>query len=58
MRQLRNGKAEHRTLDSFAESLLYVNMLYNKMYGFETRRVPAHAPHLIDKHIMSQLQRK
>lgn len=55
---MRHGKAKHRTLDSFAESLLYVNMLYNKMYGFETRRVPAHAPHLIEKNIMNQLQEK
>lgn len=52
------GKPRNRVLDSFAESLLHVNLLYNKVYGFETRRVPAHAPHLIDKHIMSQLQEK
>lgn len=50
--------SKHRILDSFAESLLHVNMLYNKVYGFETRRVPAHAPHLIEKHIMSELQEK
>ncbi|XP_034233894.1 N-acetylglucosamine-1-phosphotransferase subunits alpha/beta [Thrips palmi] len=57
-RQIWYGKSKHRILDSFAESLLYVNMMYNKEYGFETRRVPAHAPHLIEKHIMSELQER
>ncbi|KAK3907559.1 N-acetylglucosamine-1-phosphotransferase subunits alpha/beta [Frankliniella fusca] len=57
-RQIWYGKSKHRILDSFAESLLHVNMLYNQVYGFETRRVPAHAPHLIDKHIMQELQEK
>lgn len=57
-RQVWYGKSKHRILDSFAESLLYVNMMYNKEYGFETRRVPAHAPHLIEKHIMSELQER
>lgn len=57
-RQIWYGKSKHRILDSFAESLLHVNMLYNRVYGFETRRVPAHAPHLIEKHIMGELQEK
>ncbi|XP_049840079.1 N-acetylglucosamine-1-phosphotransferase subunits alpha/beta isoform X3 [Schistocerca gregaria] len=44
--------------DSFAGSLLYVNRLYNKEFGFEVRKVPAHMPHLIDKKIMEDLQRR
>lgn len=46
----------NRKLDTFAESLLHVNRIFNKMYGFKLRKVPAHMPHLIDKSIMSELQ--
>jgi hypothetical protein len=42
--------------DTFAESLLYVNRLYNKEFGFEPRKVPAHMPHLIDINVMEHLQ--
>ncbi|XP_054272957.1 N-acetylglucosamine-1-phosphotransferase subunits alpha/beta [Macrosteles quadrilineatus] len=45
-----------RKLDTFAESLLHVNSLLNKRYGYKARKVPSHMPHLIDKHIMSDLQ--
>ncbi|XP_023723247.1 N-acetylglucosamine-1-phosphotransferase subunits alpha/beta isoform X3 [Cryptotermes secundus] len=47
------GKKPH---DTFAESLLYVNRLYNQEFGFEPRKVPAHMPHLIDIDIMESLQ--
>jgi hypothetical protein len=42
--------------DTFAESLLYVNRLYNQEFGFEPRKVPAHMPHLIDIDVMEHLQ--
>jgi UDP-N-acetylglucosamine-lysosomal-enzyme len=42
--------------DTFANSLKYVNILYTKTFGAESRRVPAHMPHMIDKHIMTELQ--
>ena len=42
--------------DTFAESLLYVNRLYNREFGFEPRKVPAHMPHLINIDIMENLQ--
>ncbi|KAJ4439262.1 hypothetical protein ANN_07382 [Periplaneta americana] len=42
--------------DTFAESLLYVNRLYNQEFGFEPRKVPAHMPHLIDIDVMERLQ--
>lgn len=47
------GKKPH---DTFAESLLYVNRLYNQEFGFEPRKVPAHMPHLIDIDVMERLQ--
>lgn len=45
-----------RKLDTFAESLLHVNALLNKRYGYKARKVPAHMPHFVDKHIMTNLQ--
>ncbi|XP_033190663.1 N-acetylglucosamine-1-phosphate transferase subunits alpha and beta [Bombus vancouverensis nearcticus] len=51
-------KLRTRQLDTYAESLLYVNRIYNMAYGFERRRVPAHMPHLIDKWIVADMQRK
>lgn len=45
-----------KSRDTFAESLLYVNRLYNQEFGFEPRKVPAHMPHLIDVDIMERLQ--
>nr|XP_012153616.1 PREDICTED: N-acetylglucosamine-1-phosphotransferase subunits alpha/beta isoform X2 [Megachile rotundata] len=47
-----------RQLDTYAESLLYVNRIYNIAYGFERRKVPAHMPHLIDKWIATDMQTK
>lgn len=47
-----------RGLDTYAESLLYVNKIYNTVYGLERRRVPAHMPHLIDKWVVTSMQRK
>lgn len=51
-------KLRTRQLDTYAESLLYVNRIYNMAYGFERRRVPAHMPHLIDKWIVADMQQK
>ncbi|XP_019882815.2 N-acetylglucosamine-1-phosphotransferase subunits alpha/beta isoform X2 [Camponotus floridanus] len=47
-----------RGLDTYAESLLYVNKIYNVAYGLERRKVPAHMPHLIDKWIVNDMQEK
>ncbi len=49
----------HRTrrlMDAYADSLLHVNSLYNKAYGHEARKVPAHMPHMIDRDVMAELQ--
>lgn len=51
-------KRKKRQLDTYAESLLYVNKIYNIIYGFDRRKVPAHMPHLIDKWIVDSMQRK
>lgn len=51
-------KHRSRKLDTYAESLLYVNKIYNLAYGFERRRVPAHMPHLLDKSIVEDMHKK
>lgn len=51
-------KKKTRNLDTYAESLLYVNKIYNKAYGLERRRVPAHMPHLLDRTIITEMQEK
>ena len=43
-------------IDTFGESLKYVNRLYSRKYGSEARKVPAHMPHFIDTRIMRNLQ--
>ena len=45
-----------RLLDTFGDSLKYVNRLYNKRYGASARKVPSHMPHMIDVSIMHELQ--
>lgn len=42
--------------DTFADSLRYVNKLLNSQFGFTSRKVPAHMPHMIDRLIMQELQ--
>lgn len=45
-----------RLLDTFGDSLRHVNRLYNKLYGFLPRKVPAHMPHMINRDVMIELQ--
>uniref|UniRef100_W5NDH4 N-acetylglucosamine-1-phosphate transferase subunits alpha and beta n=1 Tax=Lepisosteus oculatus TaxID=7918 RepID=W5NDH4_LEPOC len=42
--------------DTFADSLRYVNRLLNGQFGFTSRKVPAHMPHMIDRLVMQELQ--
>ncbi|XP_030635121.1 N-acetylglucosamine-1-phosphotransferase subunits alpha/beta isoform X2 [Chanos chanos] len=52
-----DGAAAARKLhDTFADSLRYVNKLLNSQFGFASRKVPAHMPHMIDRLIMQELQ--
>ncbi|XP_067284514.1 N-acetylglucosamine-1-phosphotransferase subunits alpha/beta isoform X1 [Pseudorasbora parva] len=45
-----------RLRDTFADSLRYVNRLLNGQFGFTSRKVPAHMPHMIDRLVMQELQ--
>lgn len=45
-----------RLFDIFGDSLKFVDRLYNRAYGASARKVPAHMPHFINKHIMTELQ--
>lgn len=47
-----------KLMDTFADSLRHVNMLYTRAYGHKSRKVPAHMPHMINKEIMEELQQK
>ena len=38
-----------RLMDTFADSLRHVNQLYNKLFGYHARKVPAHMPHMINR---------
>ncbi|XP_067998347.1 N-acetylglucosamine-1-phosphotransferase subunits alpha/beta isoform X2 [Melanerpes formicivorus] len=57
MSYLTDGKHFGRQLkDTFADSLRYVNKLLNSKFGFTSRKVPAHMPHMIDRTVMQELQ--
>lgn len=43
-------------IDAYSASLQHTNRMLNRKYGFKTRRVPSHAPILIDRDIMEDLQ--
>ncbi|XP_057712138.1 N-acetylglucosamine-1-phosphotransferase subunits alpha/beta-like [Corythoichthys intestinalis] len=52
-----DGTAAGRKLqDTFADSLRHVNKLLNRQFGFASRKVPAHMPHMIDRLVMQELQ--
>ncbi|XP_077355394.1 N-acetylglucosamine-1-phosphotransferase subunits alpha/beta-like [Festucalex cinctus] len=42
--------------ETFVDSLRYVDRLYNQKFGKMVRKVIAHAPHMIDKLVMQELQ--
>ncbi|KAG5830364.1 hypothetical protein ANANG_G00309790 [Anguilla anguilla] len=51
-----SAAAGRRLRDTFADSLRYVNKLLNGQFGFTSRKVPAHMPHMIDRLVMQELQ--
>ncbi|XP_078423787.1 N-acetylglucosamine-1-phosphotransferase subunits alpha/beta isoform X3 [Cetorhinus maximus] len=51
-----NKQVGRKLQDTFADSLRYVNKLLNTKFGFASRKVPAHMPHMIDRFIMDDLQ--
>lgn len=58
LKQLRHQRSSRRRLDldTYGSSLVHVNRLYNKAFGNELRKVPAHLPHMMDKDIVSEMQ--
>lgn len=51
-----SSHAGRRLQDTFADSLRYVNKILNSKFGFASRKVPAHMPHMIDRVVMQELQ--
>lgn len=50
-------KLRKRTsFDAYGASLQHTNRVFNKHYGFKVRQVPAHAPIMIDRDVMEDLQ--
>lgn len=47
-----------KLLDAYADSLVYVNHLYNKVFGVKVRKAPAHMAHYVDKDIIFRLQKR
>ncbi|CAH1107574.1 unnamed protein product [Psylliodes chrysocephalus] len=47
-----------KNIDAYSASLQHSNRVFNSKYGFQTRKVPSHAPILIDKDIMKELENK
>jgi UDP-N-acetylglucosamine-lysosomal-enzyme len=55
---VRAGGSRRLLMDTFADSLRWVNGLYNEVFGKSSRKVPAHMPHFVDKKIMEELHSK
>jgi len=45
-------------MDVYGDSLRFVNQLYTRSFGKETRKAPAHMPHLIDVSVETELQNR
>ena len=50
------GKSR-RLSDSYADSLVFTNLQLQKRFGSEERRVPAHMPHLLQKGVLTEIER-
>lgn len=49
-------RTSRRLEDTYGASLVHVNRIYNKEFGSEGRKVPAHVPHMIDRDYMAEMQ--
>ncbi|XP_074660402.1 N-acetylglucosamine-1-phosphotransferase subunits alpha/beta-like [Tubulanus polymorphus] len=56
--EMKRVGGRRRLLDTYADSLRHVNKVYNKAFGYTNRKVPAHMPHMIDRHVMTALQKQ
>ena len=45
-------------MDAYGESLLFVNRLYNGVYGHARREVPGHIPYFVDREALEALHEK
>ncbi|XP_061085200.1 N-acetylglucosamine-1-phosphotransferase subunits alpha/beta isoform X1 [Conger conger] len=54
--QADSAPSGRRLHDTFADSLRHVNKILNGQFGFTSRKVPAHMPHMIDRLVMQELQ--
>jgi len=54
----RHRQRRRKLTDTYAQSLIHVNRMYNKVFGVESRKVPAHVPHMIDRDVMAEMQRR
>lgn len=44
-------------MDVYADSLRHVNRLYNRVFGAQSRKVPAHMAHFVDRSVVDRMQR-
>ena len=42
--------------DTYADSLVYTNILLSKRFGNEERKVPAHMPHYMNKQVLERIE--
>ncbi|RWS31254.1 N-acetylglucosamine-1-phosphotransferase subunits alpha/beta-like isoform X1 [Leptotrombidium deliense] len=52
----KSQQVDRHLMDIFADSLRYVNKLYNEQFGVQIRKVPSHSAHLIDISVMQRFQ--
>jgi hypothetical protein len=46
----------HLLLDVYGQSLRHVDQLYTEAFGAASRKVPAHMPHFLDRHVIEDMQ--
>jgi hypothetical protein len=50
------ASTSRRRLDTFGDSVVHVNQLYHRAFGTKQRKVPAHMPHMINRHVVAEMQ--
>ncbi|KAG8196334.1 hypothetical protein JTE90_013819 [Oedothorax gibbosus] len=53
-----SGPTQRHLLDTFGDSLRHVNKLYNEAFGYESRKVPSHIAHFVDRDVMERLSQR
>ncbi|CAG9857509.1 unnamed protein product [Phyllotreta striolata] len=52
------GRRSSRDIDAYSASLQHSNRAFNSKYGYRIRKVPSHAPILVDRAIMAEMMGK